>query len=281
MKERAYGKINLSLDVFHIREDGYHDLRSIMLPIDFYDELEIRIADHDSYLCNRSFLVFDERNSIVKMMKVLKERFGIDDHYEIRLNKQIPTQAGLGGGTADAAVTLKIFEKMYDLHLSREEIIEICLKVGADVPFNYFNVPALVTGIGDGIEEIDMKKDYDVLLVKPWKGVSTAEAYRLLDMERCDHPDIDRLKDALAKGEDLTGLLGNSLEQPAVLLNRQIAEIKEKMKALGAKNVLMSGSGSTLFSIGEEKQKMKELCEAMRRQRYYVRFTKTLKREIV
>ena len=214
-------------------------------------------------------------------MKVLKERFGIDDHYEIRLNKQIPTQAGLGGGTADAAATLKIFEKMYDLHLSREEIIEICLKVGADVPFNYFNVPALVTGIGDGIEEIDMKKDYDVLLVKPWKGVSTAEAYRLLDMERCDHPDIDRLKDALAKGEDLTGLLGNSLEQPAVLLNRQIAEIKEKMKALGAKNVLMSGSGSTLFSIGEEKQKMKELCEAMRRQRYYVRFTKTLKREIV
>lgn len=281
MKERAYGKINLSLDVFHIREDGYHDLRSIMLPIDFYDELEIRIADHDSYLCNRSFLAFDERNSIVKMMKVLKERFGIDDHYEIRLNKQIPTQAGLGGGTADAAATLKIFEKMYDLHLSREEIIEICLKVGADVPFNYFNVPALVTGIGDGIEEIDMKKDYDVLLVKPWKGVSTAEAYRLLDMERCDHPDIDRLKDALAKGEDLTGLLGNSLEQPAVLLNRQIAEIKEKMKALGAKNVLMSGSGSTLFSIGEEKQKMKELCEAMRRQRYYVRFTKTLKREIV
>ena len=281
MKERAYGKINLSLDVFHIREDGYHDLRSIMLPIDFYDELEIRIADHDSYLCNRSFLAFDERNSIVKMMKLLKERFGIDDHYEIRLNKQIPTQAGLGGGTADAAATLKIFEKMYDLHLSREEIIEICLKVGADVPFNYFNVPALVTGIGDGIEEIDMKKDYDVLLVKPWKGVSTAEAYRLLDMERCDHPDIDRLKDALAKGEDLTGLLGNSLEQPAVLLNRQIAEIKEKMKALGAKNVLMSGSGSTLFSIGEEKQKMKELCEAMRRQRYYVRFTKTLKREIV
>ena len=69
MKERAYGKINLSLDVFHIREDGYHDLRSIMLPIDFYDELEIRIADHDSYLCNRSFLAFDERNSIVKMMK--------------------------------------------------------------------------------------------------------------------------------------------------------------------------------------------------------------------
>lgn len=278
MKERAYGKINLSLDVFHIREDGYHDLRSIMLPIDFYDELEIRIAERDSCHCNRSFLRFDEHNSIVKMKDLLKDRFGISDHHEIRLNKQIPTQAGLGGGTADAAATLKIFEKMYDLHLDREEIIEICLKVGADVPFNYFNVPALVTGIGDGIEEIEMKKDYDVLLIKPRRGVSTAEAYRRLDMEKCDHPDIDRLKEALEKGEDLTGLLGNSLEQSAALLNHQIGVIKRSLKELGAKNVLMSGSGSTLFCIGEEKQKMKEYAEAMRSRGYYVRFTKTLNR---
>ena len=277
MKERAYAKINLSLDVFHVREDGYHDIRSIMLPIDFYDELTIDIAKEDSHSCNRSYLPFDEHNSILKMTAILKERFGISDHHSISLNKQIPTKAGLGGGTADAAASLRIFEKMYDLHLTKEEIIEICLKVGADVPFNYFNVPAIVSGIGDRIEAIDVKKEYPLLLVKPRSGISTKEAYELLDMDRCDHPDIDGLKEVLGKGGDISSYLGNSLEQPAMLLNRQISRIKEQLKDLGGSNVLMSGSGSTVFCIDEDVQKIRRLQEAMRERGYYVRFTRTLR----
>ena len=277
MKERAYAKINLSLDVFNVREDGYHDIRSIMLPIDFYDELEIKIAEEDSHSCNRLYLPFDERNSILKMIGILKERYDLKDHYAISLNKQIPTKAGLGGGTADAAATLKIFEKLYDLHLSREEIIGICLKVGADVPFNYFNTPALVSGIGDVIEEINVKKTYPVLLVKPRSGVSTKEAYDLLDMGKCDHPDIDGLKKILENGEDLTGHLGNSLEQPAMLLNRQILRIINSLKDLGAKNILMSGSGSTVFCIEEDEGKIRELSKAMEGSENYVRFTRTLR----
>ena len=109
MKDRAYAKINLSLDVFNIREDGYHDLLSIMLPIDFYDELEISIDTQDSFSCNRRFIRYNEKNSIYKMISLIKERYGIKDHHKIVLNKVIPTQAGLGGGTADAASTLRIF----------------------------------------------------------------------------------------------------------------------------------------------------------------------------
>ena len=277
MKERAYAKINLSLDVFNVREDGYHDIRSIMLPIDFYDELEIDIAGEDSHLCNRPYLPFDERNSIVKMIGILKERFSLKDHYRISLNKQIPTKAGLGGGTADAAATLKIFEKLYGLDLAEEEIIEICLNVGADVPFNYFNVPALVSGIGDKIEKINVKKSYPLLLVKPRSGVSTKEAYELLDMEKCDHPDIDKLRRILESGEDLSSHLGNSLEQPAVLLNRRIPLIKKQLEDLGGKNVLMSGSGSTVFCVDEDEGKIRKLYEAMRGKGYYVRFTRTLR----
>ena len=277
MKERAYAKINLSLDVFNVREDGYHDIRSIMLPIGFYDELEIDIAGEDSHHCNRSYLPFDERNSIVKMIGILKERFSLKDHYRISLNKQIPTKAGLGGGTADAAATLKIFERLYGLDLAEEEIIEICLNVGADVPFNYFNVPALVSGIGDKIEKINVKKSYPLLLVKPRSGVSTKEAYELLDMEKCDHPDIDKLRRILESGEDLSSHLGNSLEQPAVLLNRRIPLIKKQLEDLGGKNVLMSGSGSTVFCIDEDEGKIRKLYEAMRGKGYYVRFTRTLR----
>ena len=278
MKEKARAKINLSLDVFRIREDGYHDLRSVMLPIGLCDELDISIAEEDSFFCKgRSFKV-NEHNSILRMIRLLKERFAISDHYAICLDKQIPIKAGLGGGTADAAAALRIFEKLYDLKLSREEIIELCLKIGADVPFNYFNVPALVSGIGDEIQEIDVKKDYSVLLVKPRSGISTKKAYEKLDMNLCDHPDIDRLKKALALGKDLGGLLGNSLEQPAMALNRQIPLIRDRLKALGAKNVLMSGSGSAVFCIDEEEEEIARLYQAMCGQGYYVFFTRTLNR---
>ena len=233
MIDRAYAKINLALDVFNIREDGYHDISSIMVPIDFYDELKIGIAGKDSFTCNQSFIRYNENNSIYKMISVLKEKYAISDCHEISLNKVIPMQAGLGGGTADAASALRIFQKLYHLDMSREEIVDVCLKVGADVPFNYFNVPAVVSGIGEGIEPFDMKKEYYVLLVKPRKGISTKEAYQTLDMEICDHPDIGKLKDALVRGEDISGLLGNSLEQPALLLNEEIRRVREELLSFG------------------------------------------------
>ena len=278
MKDRAYAKINLSLDVFNIREDGYHDIRSIMLPIDFYDELEINKADKDSYWCNKSYIRFNEHNSIIKMISILKDKYHITDHHDVKLNKCVPIKAGLGGGTADGASVLRIFKRMYKLDISDEEIKDICLKVGADVPFNYYNYPAMVSGIGDEIEKIDVLKEYYVLIVKPKLGVSTKQAYELLDMERCDHPDIDRLKQALEKGETIEGLLGNSLEQPSMLLNKDIEIIKNKMKEFGGKNILMSGSGSAVFCIDEDKECIRRLYDAFKNSKYYVRFTKTLNR---
>ncbi len=281
MKDRAYAKINLSLDVFNIREDGYHDISSIMIPIDFYDELEIAIADEDSFVCSRPFIRYNENNSIRKMITVLKEKYGIKDHHSIRLQKVIPTQAGLGGGTADAASALRIFQKLYHLDMSREEIIDFCLKVGADVPFNYFNVPAVVSGIGDVIEPFSMKKQYYVLLVKPKSGISTREAYQMLDMKICDHPDIGKLKKILIEGGDISGLPGNSLEQPALLLNDDIRRVKEELKSFHTGEVLMSGSGSTVFAISEDHAAIKDLFWTFRSRDYYVRFTKTLGHNIV
>ena len=276
MKDRAYAKINLSLDVFNVREDGYHDILSVMLPIDFYDELEIEIAKEDKFICNRPFIRYNEKNSICKMISLVKERYGIEDHHRIVLKKVIPTQAGLGGGTADAASTLRILQKMYDLSLSRDEIIDLCVKVGADVPFNYFNTPSVVSGIGDGIAPFSLKKQYCVLLVKPRSGVSTREAYETLDMGICDHPDIEALKKALENGDSIRGLLGNSLEQPALVLNKDIRRIKEKLESYRIGEVLMSGSGSTVFCIGEDEEEILKIYEDLKGGRDYLRFTKTL-----
>ena len=276
MKDRAYAKINLSLDVFNVREDGYHDISSIMLPIDFYDELNIHRAHEDSFSCNRRFIRWGPHNSIYKMIEVMRERYGIKDHFAISLNKCVPIQAGLGGGTADAAGTLRILQDMYHLEMSKEEIIDVCLKVGADVPFNYFNVPAVVSGIGDVIDPIDLKKTYYILIVKPSAGVSTKEAYNTLNMGTCAHPDIEELKKILEEGRDFKGLLGNSLEEPALRLNPQIREIEDLLKSYEKGEVLMSGSGSAVFCISENNEDIRALYQKIKQGPYYVRFTKTL-----
>jgi len=252
MKQKAYAKINLSLDVFNIREDGYHDLKSVMVPIDFYDVVDIKISKENNYYCDKSYIRWDENNSILKMIKLFQDKYDINDNYTISLNKVVPTQAGLGGGTADGAAALKILQQTYGITMSKEEIKEMCMGVGADVLFNYYNKPAIVTGVGDGLEFFDIKDKYNVLLIKPKFGVSTKQSFELLNMETCDHPDIDKLKEALEKGNDITGLLGNSLEEPSIELNKDIQRIKDTLKELGVKNVLMSGSGSTVFVIDKD-----------------------------
>ena len=276
MKQRAYAKINLSLDIFNVRENGYHDLNSIMLPIDFYDELEISVSKKDEYRCNRHYIRNTQENSVIKMIRILRERYGLKDHYSIVLNKQIPTQAGLGGGTADAAAALRILKTIHQLEMTDEQIRDICMQVGADVPFNYYNVPAVVKGLGEQIEAIPLKKIYYILLVKPWSGVSTKQAYDLLDLKQCDHPDIEKLKEALISGGSIDGLLGNSLEQPAFLLNKDIVTVKEKLLTAGARNVLMSGSGSTVFCIDEDREEIRKIAKQMEDSGYYLRFTRTL-----
>ena len=277
MKEKAYGKINLALDVCGVLDNGYHEIRSVMLPIDFYDLLQINIASEDNYYCNWSYITYNEHNSIYKMINLLKQRYSIVDHHYIKILKSIPIQAGLGGGTADAAATLRLFEKMYDLKLSKQEIRDICVNVGADVLFNYYNIPALISGIGDIIEPIEVKNDYYVLLVKPHSGISTIKAYENLNLDDCIHPDIDKLLIALKNGDSIDGLLGNSLQVVATKLNNDICDVLRVLDDVGARNVLMSGSGSTVFCISESRDEIIDLYDRIKHLNYYVRFSKILK----
>ena len=276
MKDRAYAKINLALDVFNVRDDGYHDIKSIMIPINFYDELEIRVVDVDEYICNKPYIKFNEKNSIIKMIDIVKDKYYINDHFYINLRKSIPTQAGLGGGTSDAGSALRILKKLYRLDLSKQEERDICVAVGADVLFNYYNKAAVVEGIGDIITPIEVKKKYHVLLVKPFKGVSTKQAYDNLNMDICDHPNIDILKKSLEEGTCIDGLMSNSLEQPSLLLNKDVKIIKDLLIDNGCKNVLMSGSGSCVFAISEDEEEIKRLNEQVKNSKYFTRLTSTL-----
>ena len=134
MKERAYAKINLCLDVAGKREDGYHDLKMIMVPIDFYDLLEMKPAFETTLSLNRAYLPVNDKNTIIKAINVMKQRYGFQMEFECILQKHIPTRAGLAGGSADAAAAIRMINRMLNLNMSEEDMISVGKEVGADVP---------------------------------------------------------------------------------------------------------------------------------------------------
>ena len=277
MKIRAYSKINLALDVIGKREDGYHELRMIMVPLDFYDDIELFYSEEMEYESNRPYIVFDENNTIVKAFNLMKSEFNIEDNYKVYLNKLIPTQAGLAGGSTDGASIISFFNRKYNLNLSDEKIRELCLKIGADVLFNYYSKPALVEGLGDKLTFIDIKDDYYVLLVKPKRGVSTKECYKRFDINDCEHPDVDLIVKLLKEGSDIKPYLKNSLEKPAIELCKGIAKAKRDLTLAGADFTMVTGSGSTVYTIDKDYNKIRMLKNKMVNRGYFVRSTQILK----
>ncbi|MGN1399168.1 MAG: 4-(cytidine 5'-diphospho)-2-C-methyl-D-erythritol kinase [Erysipelotrichaceae bacterium] len=269
MIEKAYGKINLSLDVVSKRADGYHNLKSIMLPIDIYDEIEIELADKMQYQCNID-LPYDEGNIIYRCIAALQEKAKTKQNFKIRIKKHIPFQAGLAGGSSDGACAMRLVNKLLNLNYSFEELVSIGSKIGADIPFCLYNRPAIVEGIGEKITPIAFDKPYPVLLIKPDCGINTAESFKMLDLNKCCHPDIEKLHNRLIKSEDFADLLGNSLMYSASLLCPQVDEIISSVKALGYQNVLMTGSGSTVFVISTTADDLSALAAVMRKKYAFV-----------
>ena len=278
MKERAYAKINLCLDVVGEREDGYHELKMIMAPVDFYDVLEMVPAETTTMSLNRSFLPVNDKNTVIKAINVMRECYGFTEEFACSLQKHIPTQAGLAGGSADAAAAIRIMNRFLNLNMSREDMINVGKKVGADVPFCIFNQCAFVSGIGDVLEPFECNTDFDILLVKPKRGVSTKTAFTEMDKENVLHPDCEAMREALMHN-DYDGVirnLGNSLEEVSLRLVREIHDIKEDLTALGFDGVLMSGSGSTVFGITKSPRLLRKTSDLMRYKGYFVRMTKIL-----
>lgn len=276
MRTKAYCKVNLSLDVLGKREDGYHELRMIMVPVNFYDDIIINKSLEMEYMADKPFIYFDDNNTMVKAVKLMKEEFDIEDNFSISIKKQIPIKAGLAGGSTDGAAIIRCINKMYNLNLNDEKIKELCLKIGADVLFNYYSKPALVEGLGDKLTFIDIKDKYYVLIVKPRKGVSTKECYSLVDGKECIHPDTDLILEYLKEGKEVKPLLKNSLEAPAIELCSDIANAKKALEEAGADFSMVSGSGSSVFTIDKDESKILDLREKLRNKGFFVRSSELL-----
>ena len=271
MEYSGYSKINLGLDVIRKREDGYHDLRMIMQTLQLRDLIDIEIMPSDEakieMTCSDNRLPVDESNLCIKAAKLLMEEFHINKKVVIHLVKNIPIAAGMAGGSADAAAVLEGMNDMLSLGLSREELMERGVKLGADIPYCIMKGTALAEGIGDKLTRLHDMVNYPIVIAKPPEGVSTAFVYGNLKIDELEHPDIDAMITAI-DNEDVNGIastMGNVLESvtiPALPVINDIKKIMMDYKALGS---MMSGSGPTVFGIFPNEHQASKASSALKR----------------
>jgi len=270
--KKAYAKINLALDVVGVQENGYHLVKMIMQTVDLHDELKISLeeaADVREIIVrtDHAELPTDDSNLIYKAAIRFMERYELFGKVTVDLQKHIPIAAGMAGGSTDAAATLLGLNALYDLQISKKELCDIGVKIGADVPYCIMGGTMLAEGIGEILSDIPAPPKATLLIAKPEFGVSTQYVYRQLDKEGIDkHPDVDGMIQSM-KEKDLEGIckkLGNVLENVTEKENPQIKELKDMMMEFGAMGSLMSGSGPTVFGIFEHLEQAEIAFAAIR-----------------
>lgn len=266
---KALAKINLGLDVVRRREDGYHEVRMIMQTIQLYDRLDIKRTQEPGIQIqtNLSFLPVNENNLIYKAAKLLMDEFSITDGVSVKLDKRIPVAAGMAGGSTDAAAMLIGVNRLFSLGLTKRELMERGVQIGADVPFCIMRGTALAEGIGEALSPLPPMVKCPVLIAKPSISVSTKFVYQNLKLDDTTiHPDIDRLIDDIkAKNlHDIAAHMGNVLETVTIPNYPVIDEIKKHMLSNGAVGAMMSGSGPTVFGLFDDEDTAKKAYKAMR-----------------
>lgn len=260
LTRKAYAKINLGLDVLRRREDGYHEVKMIMQTVDIYDVLTFVKAPADVFRLSvdSAQIPDDDNNLVLKAARLLFATAGIDAGVEVTLQKNIPVAAGMAGGSTDAAATLIGLNALYDLRFTTEQLQEIGVKLGADIPYCIMGGTALSQGIGEILRPLPAPPRAHLVIAKPDLMISTKYVYENLHANSLKvHPNIDGMIEALSN-QDLTkmcSLMGNVLETVTEKENPIITQIKDLMKEQGATGALMSGSGPTVFSIFTEEEK--------------------------
>lgn len=276
---KAYGKINLGLDVLRKREDGYHDLNMIMQTVGVYDDVIIeKTAGEDIVVTTDAMVLSNEKGNLAYMAtKMLFDEFDIKAGVKIHLNKRIPIAGGMAGGSADCAATLKGINQLFNLGLTTKDLMERGLKLGADVPYCVMGGTAIAQGIGEILTPLPAPPQCHVIIAKPPISVSTAFVYGNIKPDQLmNHPDIDGIVDAIKNGnlEQMAKLLYNVMEEVTVAEYPIIQEIKDVMINCGAINSIMSGSGPTVFGLFDQLEKaeaaMKKLTEANLTQQLYL-----------
>lgn len=259
--EKAYGKINLDLDVTGKREDGYHLVRMVMQTVNIYDTVTIsEIPGEEIKLTADSGKIPSGPSNLVwRAAEVMRREFGLAKGLEIHLDKKIPIAAGMAGGSADAAAVLRLLRTMYRPDIPDEKLQELALPLGADIPYCIAGGTQLSEGIGEVLTKLPVPPENTLLVCKPDLDVSTAWVYREYDSipeSEIRHPDVDGMVQAIRDGDlkQMCSLLGNVLEQKTGAEYPVIGRLEKFFLDRGALGSIMTGSGPTVFAVYEDEE---------------------------
>lgn len=283
MTAKAYAKINLTLDIIGTMPNGYHEIETIMQTVTLHDNVGITISKADTdikIICTDKTVPCDGRNTCYKAVELFFQELGIKKSgVTVELEKHIPSQAGLGGGSSDAAAVLIMLSKLIDTGipdaLSADCLRSLAAKIGADVPFFIDGGTAVCRGIGDIITPVDICEQYNVLLVMPDFGISTQNAYKEFDKRSIPSKhSTAAIISAIRNGNDITKLISNDLE--SVCCHNAITDIKQLLIKLGADGALMTGSGSCVFGLFKSFEECFKAYELLKNKYSFVRQVETI-----
>ncbi len=278
VKENAYAKINLCLDVLGKRTDGYHEVKMIMQSLALCDVLtieETQTGKIELLATNEELhpdIAWDKTNLVYKAAELFCNTY--EGHFKglrIKVDKRIPSAAGLAGGSADAAAVFRALNRLYDVNVEETVLQGLGAELGADIPYCVMNGTALAEGIGEKLTVLPAAPGFFVLLVKPSADVVTGKVYKEVDnCPEIPHPHVENcLKAIREKNKDsLAETLGNRLEGVTRRLVPQVKEIEEKMLSFGAEASMMSGSGPTVFGLFEREEDIKTAKDAFLKEGY-------------
>jgi len=279
---KSYAKINVVLRVLSKREDEYHNLDMVTLPLELHDVIEIICSKElaDTYITSDDVaLSLVHGNLCALAVKKLREVCGFKEQFKIHIHKEIPFAAGLGGGSSNAAAVLLAIKDLLRLKISQEKLKEIALEIGADVPFFLNPKPARIRGIGEDISTFLPSKTYHCLIVKPVKGLSTTEIYKICDSFRKGDVDPGKAVIALSNGDDflLKEAIDNDLYAPAISIYPEVETIVNTLRNDGFYLSMMTGSGSACFALSNNRNELELEAKKMRQLGYGVWLTKTFR----
>ena len=265
---KSFAKINISLDVVKKREDGYHELDMIMLPLQLHDSIlfsELKNATNHFVTIDDFSLGLNKYNSATIALDKMQQKYKFNNKFRVTIHKNIPMQSGLGGGSSNAATVINAVNQYLKLNIPNQDLIDLSTGLGADIPFFIVNKPARCRGIGEKMDFINVKNDYYCLIVKPEQGCSTPGVYEVSDTMDLPLGDVEMVRKALEEGDDdlLAKSIFNALEAPAITLVPEIQVIKDKLFEAGLKIVQMSGSGSSVFALSTDKHLIKNAAKAL------------------
>lgn len=246
---KSYAKINIFLKVLNKREDGFHNIETLFTKIDLCDLLVVQKANKFSIIVNDKNVPSDENNIIYKVYSTLQKNLNTKlPKVQVKLIKNIPSGAGLGGGSSNAATFLNILDEMFSLNLTSDMKLNILSQVGSDTCFFIYDKPMIGSGRGEILTEAPLLPFMYILLVKPNISISTAEIYQNLKLKLTSKKEVFRMRHILSL-QDVLKIMNNDLEEVAMSKYRQIQVVKEEFNNLGALKAMLSGSGATVIGI--------------------------------